>query len=268
LQEKKVKIVTLLEVLVAAHLTAFVDSDQFPERGGIMFIGPPGNLKTTIIKQALKPYQPAAAIMSDLNVETLGRMKPHMANGHITTLALPAFEKLYERNPQTANNLEGHLKGLVDEGFSNMSFQDQRMLGQIEAHALVVGGLVNTCYQKKFSKWDDEGFARRFIWSSFQLKDPGILTQAIHNWERLEFESRAPIRPQNKIKMTVTKEESKALMDMMRQQHCEATPYALMKKILAALKWKFHRSDEQKRPMQIMKDFAESLGQRSARLEI
>lgn len=262
------KIVSLMEILVAAHLTAFVDAEEFPERGGLMLVGPPGNLKTTIIKQAMKPYQPEAAIMSDVNVETIGRMKPHIANGHIKTLALPAFEKIYERNPQTANNIEGHLKGMADEGFSNMSFQDQRMLGQIEARCLVIGGLVHTCYVKKFSNWEDNGFGRRFIWSSFQLRDSGILTRAIDDWKRLEFETRAPLRPQTRIKMTVTREESKIIRHLIQQQHCEATPYALMKKIMAVLKWKFHRRDEEKRPMQIMNDFGESLGQRMAKLEL
>ena len=68
--------------------------------------------------------------------------------------------------------------------------------------------------------------------------------------------------------MTVTKEESKILRHLIGQQHCEATPYALMKKITAVLKWKFHRRDEEKRPMQIMMDFGESLGQKMGKLEL
>ena len=257
-----------MEVLIAADFTYFVDGQQFPERGGIMLVSPPGNWKSTVIKESYKPYSPHALILSDVNVDTLNRMMPHMANGSIRTLALPAFEKIYERNPMTASNIEGHLKALVDEGFGHASFRDQRMLAQMEARCLVVGGCVLSCYVKNFSHWDDNGFTRRFIWSSFQLQDPELLTRAIHNWQRIQFEERVPSVPRTKIKMTVTEHESNELKSLIDKQGCGATPYALMKKILSVLKWKFNKTGEEKEPMKIMRDFGTSLGTKMAKLEM
>jgi len=234
-----------------------------------MLIAPPGSMKSTLINACYRPYMPSAIIMSDVNVDTLNRMRIRMTQGYTITLALPAYEKIYERNPQTAKNLEGHIKALVDEGFNLPSFQDQQMLGQSEARCLVVGGMVQTCYARHFSEWEENGFNRRFIWSSFQLKDPHMLTDAIHNWERITIEHRIPPMPQNRrIKMSVSVEESNLLQRMMSQQGCNATPYALLKKILAVLKWRFNRPEDRKKPMEIMTDFSQSLGTRMAKLTL
>lgn len=262
------KLYSLIEILTAAHLSAFVESEQFPERSGIMLIAPPGNFKSTVIKKSYQPYMPQAMVLSDVNVETLNKLKNHMATGQVKTLALPALEKVYERNPQTAQNVEGHIKAMVDEGFSLASFQDHRMLGQVEARAMVCGGIVQSCYQQHFSKWDENGFVRRFVWSSFQLADPSVLTRAVHNWERIEFQNRLPVVPQGLIRMTCSDQESDEIRVLMAQQNCEATPYALMKKILCVLKWKFSAKSEKKIPMTIIRDFGTSLGQRMAKLEL
>jgi len=259
---------SLCEVIVAAHLSYYVDSVEFPERGGLMLISPPGNMKSTFIKVCLDPYSPKAQVLSDLNVETIGRMKNHIASGQITTLALPALEKIYERNPQTAKNVEGHIKGFVDEGFAGMSFSDHRMLGQILARCLVVGGVVHTVYEKRFTEWEDNGFARRFLWSSFQLTRPEVLTEAVHNWQRIEFHSRVPMAPSGKIKMSVTKEESTELRRMLEQQNCAVTAFSLIKKILSVLKWKYNDRSDQKLPMIILRDFGTSLGRRMAQLDL
>lgn len=258
---------SLIEVLIAAHLSAAVDAVDFPERGGIMLLSPPGNLKSTLISVALEPYMPQATVLSDINVETLNRMRPQMANRNIRTLALPAFEKIYERNPQTASNVEGHIKALVDEGFSRASFQDQSMLGQVKARCLVIGGLVPVCYERQFHKWQDSGFNRRFIYSSFHLKDPEIIIRAIDAWKRIEFDALQPMAPSS-IKMSLSKEESDLCKMMLRFQYCNATPYALMKKIYAVLKWKFQVRKEASRAKNIMMDFATSLTSKTTELTL
>jgi len=259
---------TLLEIMIAAHLSAFVDGTEFPERGGIMLIAPPGQMKSTLIKNAMAAYGPQALVLSDINVETLNRLKSSIVRGHVRTLALPAFEKIYERNPQTSSNIEGHLKAMVDEGFSLASFEDSRMLGQSEARCLVIGGMVDNCYKRHFSAWKENGLVRRFIWSFFKLEDDSVLTKAIHEWKRLELEVRAPFHPAKQIKMNVTEQESNELRKYMVHQDTEATPYALMKKILAVLKWKFNRAEDIKQPMNIMKDFSTSLGTKMTNLTL
>lgn len=262
------KAANLIEVLIAAHNSAAVDAKDFPERGGIMLLADPGNLKSTIISCALEPYVPQATISSDINVETLNRMRPQMANKNIRTLALPAFEKLYERNPQTASNVEGHIKALVDEGYSKPSFVDQNMLGQTKARCLVIGGLVTVCYERQFKKWQDSGFNRRFIFSSFRLADPEVIIRAIDDWKRLEFDVLQPMAPPE-IKMTLTPEESELCKKMLRYQYVNATPYALLKKIYAVLKWKYNMQRRSNgKAKDVMMDFATSLTTKSTELTI
>lgn len=262
------KAASLIEVITAAHFTSYVDSEEFPERGGIILNSPPGNFKSTFIKQCLKPYCPQALVLSDINVETFTLLKHSMSTGALRTLALPELQKIYERNPQTAKNVEGHIRGIVDEGFGLASFQNQQMLGQVEARCMVICGIVPSCYERHFQQWTDSGFTRRFIWSSYQLADPSVLTQAIHKWKRLEFREKTPMLPQKRIHMNVTESESKEIMHIMGQQGCEALPYSLLKKILAVLKWKFRERAEAREPMRIIRDFGKSLGTKMDKLEL
>ena len=83
---------SLLEVLDAAHLTKFVRS-PFSSRGGILLIGPPETLRTTLISSALEDY-PDALVLSDINVKQLIEMREDMSAGKITTLAFTELAKL------------------------------------------------------------------------------------------------------------------------------------------------------------------------------
>src|SRR6266849_9404066 len=118
LYEKRefMKVRSVLEVLDAAHLTKFVHS-PFPTRGGILLIGPPETLRTTLIDSALSDY-PDALVLSDINVKQLIEMREDMSAGKITTLAFTELAKLYARNPAVAKNIEGHIMALVEEGLS------------------------------------------------------------------------------------------------------------------------------------------------------
>src|SRR5256885_1629489 len=119
------KVTTLMEVISAGHLAKFVDG-PFDQRGGIFLVGPPGHLKSTIIKLALIEY-PDTLVLSDINVQEFGRLKNSLIGGRYTTIGFGEFEKLYERNPTTAANLEGTLRGMVEEGFDKLSFESQQM---------------------------------------------------------------------------------------------------------------------------------------------
>src|SRR6476646_6884687 len=129
---------SLLEVIDAAHLSYYVES-PFPSRGGLMLVGPPGVLKSTFIASGLSDY-PSALVLSDLNVQQLVRLRDDLSGGRYTSIGFTEFEKLYQRASSTSENIEGHIKALVEEGFTRASFEDQRM-ATMSARALVVGAM-------------------------------------------------------------------------------------------------------------------------------
>ncbi|HMD53731.1 MAG TPA: hypothetical protein VKJ65_04190, partial [Phycisphaerae bacterium] len=138
-----------------------------------MFVAPPGQWKSTVIEVSTEHYSDSI-VLSDVNVQTLNAMHDELGQ-KINTLAFPAFEKIYERNPQTSANIEGHIKALVAEGLSLASFEDQRMPGSYKARSLVIGGIPPVVHRRRFADWRDNGFYRRFIWSFFHFKDPRVI---------------------------------------------------------------------------------------------
>lgn len=253
----------MIEVLSAAHLTRYVDSNVFEQRGGLFLVAPPGHLKSTLIKNSLICY-PDALRLSDLNVQMLGYIKSSFIDGKYSTMAFGEFEKLYQRNPATAMNLEGHLKGMVEEGFSKQSFVDQRSV-TFETRILLIGGLTPTCHERLITRWISDGFARRFLWCFYSLDNPDVIVDAIHQWKSLKFgKSVKEVPNNNAIPYTITSKESSRIKNMIGSQPGRETPYVLMKKIFCVLKWRHSPA----KAMHVLEDFSECLGERPAKLKL
>lgn len=255
---------SLIEVLSAAHLSRYVESNVFEQRGGIFLIAPPGNLKSTLIKNSLQCY-PDALRLSDLNVQTLGYLKSSFIEGKYSTMAFGEFEKLYQRNPATAMNMEGTLKAMVEEGFGKQSFEDQRSVS-FESRILLIAGITPSCHQKLITRWLADGFARRFLWCSYALENPDIIIDSIHAWKSLKFGKSIKETPSSSsIPYNVTAKESLHIKSLIGFQPAMETPYVLMKKIFCVLKWRHERPTK---AMKILEDFAECLGERPARMKL
>lgn len=252
------KVNTLIEFLDAAANTKFV-TGPFEERGGIMIVGPPGSFKTTIIETAMENH-PDALVLSDLNVQQWMKMKDEFVSSRYTTLAFGEFEKVYQRHPATAANLEGIIKALVSEGYGTGPGGDPRM-PRIKARALVLGGITTDCFERKYEEWQKNGFIRRFLWIVIGVKNPDAIVQAIRKWEKIDF-GKISFRPANRtINVTINEERSKQLETIMRAQPgLHGTGYVLIKKILAVLEWKYSGNGQSNRIDQLLKEIAPALG--------
>jgi hypothetical protein len=258
---------SFLEFLDAAHLTKYVES-PYAARGGIMIVGPPNTLKSTMIELSYSEY-PNALILSDINVNTLTQIKDDLAAGHYPTIAFPAFEKLYQRHKSTSANVEGYLMALVEEGFSRASFEDQRMAA-IKARALIVGAIPYSFYQANYTRWNQSGFLRRFLWCVLRLKDSEKIMEAIHNWKLIPFNGISHRIPGSKtIPYTMSATESRTLRAMIRQQPSgNSTPYVLLKKIHCALKWKYSSTKHPGAYRKILEDVAPAFSKGGAEVNL
>jgi hypothetical protein len=252
----------LIEVLSAHHQAKYVNG-EFEQRGGIMLVAAPGQLKSTLIRLSLEEY-PDALLLSDLNVNTLTSLKSSLIDQRYVTLGFGEFEKLYQRNPATAKNIEAHVKALIEEGFQRASFEDQRA-PLMPARCAVIGGITPSMFSRKFTQWDDEGFSRRFIFVKYTLANPDSIIDAITEWKAISFgRVSGQIPVPKKIPYNITKEENKFLhRAILRQPHHE-TPYVIVKKIFCVLKWRYNAQ----KAKTIFMDFAESLADKGAYLEI
>lgn len=253
------KATTMIEILDAAHLAHFVES-PFQSRGGLLLIGPPGVLKTTLVRCAVSDY-PDARGLSDINVQQLMVMKDDIAGGKYNTLAFYALEKLYQRHSSTAANVEGTIQAFVEEGFTSASFEDQRRQ-TIVARCMVVGAMTESLHRKKFTEWMDSGFARRFLHCLYRLENNSALMDSVEKWQPLIMDGITRKWPSNRIipRAKISPEETQMIRRSLRFQPGETTPYQLLLKIYSVLRWKY----PQAKARSIYMDFSQCLTQNGA----
>jgi hypothetical protein len=248
---------SMIEVNAAMHLSSEVDSD-FHQRGGLIYVAPPGQLKTTAIE--IVEMFPHARVISNLTVKALSTMRQDFIGGTLRTLAISDLENIYRRHSSVANHIEAVLMGLVEEGFRAPAFSDQRM-NVLPARCAVIGGLSIKAYEDHISAWLDSGFARRFLWSKYYCDKSVIkkLEQSILEWKKFAllngFDVRVPTSP---IKVHINEEDSARVAKQLRFQPDLRTPYVTAKKIISLLLWKFQKKPS--RAWEIWNDFAPSLG--------
>lgn len=254
------RLTSLIQVLHASHWSYLVEG-EWDERGGVMIVAPPASFKTTAIK-TLESFD-KTLVLSDANVPGIMRLRDDIASGVYTTLAFTEYEKIYQRNPQTAMNVEGHLRAFTDEGFKLGSHEDSRMV-EHKARCLVIGAMTYSCYTKNYSRWMETGFARRFLWSHYTLRDRSVIADSVHRWAKIHFRGLQVLTMKHqKLPYNLTEVESAQIRSLMRWQPGAETPFALLKKIGCVLK---HL--DPKNFMITLKDFAESLTKEGSKMEI
>jgi hypothetical protein len=258
------RVTSLIELLDAAINTKWVQG-PFHERGGIMIVGPPGSFKSTIIESALSEHSDAIPL-SDLNVQQWIKLKDDFVSKRYSALGFPEFEKIYQRHPATASNLEGIIKALICEGYVSAPNGDPRT-PRLKARALVLGGITTDCFERKYDEWQRNGFLRRFIWIVTAVQNPDLIVQAIRNWEKINFGS-INTRPANgEIPVKIGAERSKFIEHIMKHQAgLHGTAYVLIKKITAVLEWKYSKS--QKKVDELLQDIAPALSRDGGELVI
>jgi len=260
------KVDTLTETLDAGILARYVLSEDFPQYGGIMLVKPPGSLGSTCIDIAAKAH-PDVIPLSDLTLPSFKIMRDDFIGGRYSALSLLEVDKIYSRQSTTAMNLEGLIKGLTEEGFRHFGTEDQRM-ASLPCRAHVQGAMTTSLHRKHYERWVENGFARRFLWIVFRLKDPQKISEAVHNWKRIDMGEIVSKRPANgKIPYTLTDQESQRIQHVLKEQPGgNATAYVLLKKIMCVWKWKFGK--ESTRPNELLKDLTPGLSRNGAYLEL
>lgn len=249
------KFKSLIEVVAATHLTPRVSGEVSNERGGLMLVAPPGHLKTTAIEYL--DVFPKTKLISNITTHALTQLRADFLSEEIITMGFPDYDMIYKRHNSVAAQVEGTLMGLMGEGFRNPAFSDQRV-NVTKARCTIVAGITIKCYEKNISEWIDSGFARRFLWSRYILKNSEILEEAISRWRRFvldggDFTMKIP---QNLIPHSLSESEAKKVLYQLRHQPDRKLPYITAQRIISVLCWKHGVKEGWK----LWNDFASSLG--------
>ena len=256
-----------LEVLCATHLSSYVLS-PFRDRGGLFLVGPPGAWKSTACELVENSYQDALSL-SDINAQGLNRLKPRITAGSVRTLVLPEYSKLYERNADTASNVEGTLRAFVAEGFRSASYDDPT-IARLQARTTLLGAMTPEFRDKHAQRWQDSGYARRFLWALVQLEDPTVFDRAVERWELVDVKvSHVPHVPSGgHIPNLTTRRERQALAHLVKYQPFpHSAQLQLLAKILAVLKWwRVQRGQKPGDAFKTVQLFSRALGKHGAQL--
>jgi hypothetical protein len=201
-----------------------------------------------------------------MTTNDLKSIRDQIGSKDISTLVFLDMQKLYERRQDTAHNIVGNIRALIDEGYVG-STQDTNQ--ELRAHATVIGACTPSFKRNVWQAWVDNGMARRLIVCLFSLQNPRQITQAISQGKRLSVSQNSSfVLPFEKIPMRCTEEESAELLYMLRHQEGRDTPLIMLQKIVSVLRWKYKQAHQQDRAMSVMRDFQDSLGKHGAELEL
>jgi hypothetical protein len=261
-----VKLDTFLEVLWAFQQTHKVRT-RFPSRGGVFLVSPPGQLKTSLL--SCFEYDYGVLGYSDMTTTNLIEARDMIASKKCNTLLFYDMQKLYERRADTASNIEGNIRSLMDEGFTSASHEKvSKNVIQMKARALVMAALTTQFYRAKLGGWESSGFARRVLFCVYTLKDPSLIERAIL--------SETPIMLGKTISTPINLEidqdsqpgDDEFLLRIMRRQR-QDVPLNLMKKTLWVLRWRYKKQLKQKdRSLEILKEFSQCLGEEGAEIDV
>ena len=261
------KLASLFEFITAAHQSVEVHS-PFEQRGGIMVIAGPESLKTAIVKTALR-QMPRALCFSDLTLKQLVVLRDGIGDGKFSTLGFTELEKLYERQASVADNVEGVLKAMTEEGFSHAAFEDKRIWVP-NARALVVAAVLRSLYQLRYPRWELNGFCRRFIQFRYILRDKQKIIDAIRHDRLIQFPALFPIMPPSPLPMNVTRGEN-AIIESLGPQMQTSTPLVITRKVLTVLKWRYNKLRNGRgkiKPLEVLEDLHDGLDIDGGRLEL
>lgn len=253
-----VKISTLMECVKAAHLSTFVQS-SFPHAAGLFVVGPPGVMKTTILR-ALDPYE-SVLTLSDVNSKMLtGIIKSQLTSNAIKSLVLPEVQRIYERDPRTAAGVEGTIRSLVEEGFSGASWEDPTV-SRFTARALVIGAMTDKFRDENWQRWNDSGFARRFLWVLVRLGDPTILMNAVEAGRMAQVSDEIVQMPQPLAQIpAIDTAMRKRIRPLVRKQPKPSNvQYELLCRMCAVLKFYYERAKSKKDPLETINEFGGSI---------
>lgn len=228
----------ILQYAVMSHRV----KDSYGDRGGIMLVAGPGQLKTTLLRAF--EYQLGVMAYSDINTTQLIELKGQITSKKVNTIVLYDVNKLYERHRSVTANLIGNLRALMSEGFStaNLDRTSHSMVSRV-ARALVLMAATDDCYQRNYGDWFHDGFARRVLFLNYVLDDPSALANAAVKDIPIEIPSCYKEVPVNfSLPGKLGAKEEQWLMKLSGQTAGESIPLILMRRIFI-LAQHFNRLD-------------------------
>lgn len=235
-----------------------------------MLVGPPGVLKTTLLDVLDDNFHNALSI-SNAFMQSMGKLQPSFYNGQVRSLCFPDLQSVYAGDPRTSGRIEQMMMQLAGEATRTISGGQDARHAKFKGYCTIFACMTDSFYQERANRWDNSGFLRRFLWSTYTLNDPEILIRAIMQWTRADLGAmRIPSLPNGGyIRESLSEDERKQIFIWLRHQPIpHEIQFQVFCKAVSALRWHYEQIGVKKDAMATMHEFAETLQRDAALLVI
>jgi len=215
--------------------------------------------------------QPGVQAYSDITTTGLVEARDMIASKKIQTLLFYDLQKLYERKQETAANIIGSLRALMDEGFTTAAFEKSTGIIQMRARALVLAATTPAMYRRQMGDWDETGFSRRLIFSVYSLQNPELIVKAIMADKPLELVGLSSVNVPFNLSIPLEErsgDENELRKLLRRGQRGEEIPLILLRKILAVLRWKAREQHAKDFSLDVVREFGKSMKDEGVEVEL
>lgn len=130
---------------------------------------------------------------------------------------------------------------VVAQGWKGPSFKDQNIPVD-PVRCLIVGGVTKAIFEHRISAWGETGFAQRFLWCFYKLRNPRLIGDSIESGDPIELLTEKWGNSIAPIPFFLDDAHKSEIRDwVFRQPGTDAIPYSLLLKIAAVLRWHYER---------------------------
>ena len=264
-----VNVEDMVEAICALHISSYVTS-PYRDRGGLMLIGPAGVLKTTLLDVLDNNYSNALAV-SNSYMSTMQKLLPAFYNGQVRSLCFPDLQSIYAGDPRTSGRIEQMMMQLSGEATRTIGGNEDSRYAKFKGYCTMFAAMTPSFYTSHINKWEESGYSRRFLWSTYTFEDPDILMRAIAQWTKADLGiDRVPQCPiGGSIQDVLKQPQREEIMTWLRHQpQPHEIQFQIMCKATSALAWHYKRHGVNKVAMDTMRKFSETLQHDAALLRL
>jgi hypothetical protein len=212
-----------------------------------------------------------ALSISNAFMQTMSKLQSSFYNHQVRSLCFPDLQSIYAGDPRTSGRIEQMMMQLAGEATRTIGGGQDARHSKFKGYCTIFACMTDLFYQSRAARWDESGFSRRFLWSTYTLSDPDVLIRAIMEWTRADLGGfRIPTLPNsNYIKDTLDHDERSEIFTWLRHQPSpHEVQFHVLCKAVSALRWHYENIGFKKNAMHTMREFAETLQKDAALLVI
>jgi hypothetical protein len=199
------------------------------------------------------------------------KLQPAFYNGQVRSMCFPDLQSIYAGDPRTANRIEQMMMQLSGEATRTIGGDEDSRYAKFKGYCTMFAAMTPSFYTAHINKWEESGFSRRFLWSTYTFEDPDILMRAIAQWTRASLGvTNIPQCPvTGKIPDSLTQADREEIITWLRHQpQPHEIQFQVMCKATSALAHHYRINKIKKSAMDTMCEFAETLQHDAALLKL